>query len=94
MPYVRTRGNQLAIVHGERESGSGKVQQRILFTVYSRAEAFEILGRGSSAGRSRFEDLLQRQFPQLKFSWKKINRDIEKNLTCLPERYEYSGARL
>jgi hypothetical protein len=25
MPYVRTRGNQLAIVHGEREPGSGKV---------------------------------------------------------------------
>jgi tetratricopeptide (TPR) repeat protein len=94
MPYVRTRGNQLAIVHGEREPGSGKVHQRILFTVYSRAEALEIVGRGSSTGRSRFEDLLQRQFPQLKFSWKKIDRDIEKNLTCLPERYEYSGARL
>jgi hypothetical protein len=26
MPYVRTRGNQLAIVHGEREPGSGKVK--------------------------------------------------------------------
>jgi tetratricopeptide (TPR) repeat protein len=94
MPYVRTRGNQLAIVHGEREPGSGKVQQRILFTVYSKAEALEILGRGSATGRSRFEDLLQGRFPELKFSWKKIDRDIEKNLAALPEQYEYNGARL
>jgi tetratricopeptide (TPR) repeat protein len=94
MPYVRTRGNQLAIVHGEREPGSGKVRQRILFTVYSKAEALEILGRGSPRGGSRFRDLLQQQFPELKFSWKRIDRDIEKNLAALPERYEYDSARL
>lgn len=94
MPYVRTRGNQLAIVHGEREPGSGKVQQRILFTVYSKAEAREILGRGSSGGRSRFQSLLQEQFPELEFNWRKIGGDIEKNLAALPEQYEYDGARL
>jgi hypothetical protein len=35
MAYVRRRGNQLAIVQGEREPGTGKVQQRILFTLYN-----------------------------------------------------------
>ena len=29
MAYVRRRGNQVAIVHGERESNTGAVQQRI-----------------------------------------------------------------
>ena len=41
MAYVRRRGNQLAIVQGEREPGTGKVQQRILFTLYSKAEVLE-----------------------------------------------------
>lgn len=94
MPYLRTRGNQLAIVHGEREPGSGRVQQRILFTIYSKAEALEILGRAASKGASRFQSLLQRQFPELKFGWKKIHRDIDKNLAVLPDVYEYAGERL
>jgi len=45
VPYVRRRGNQLVLVHGEREPGTGKVQQRILFTFYSRPEALEAIGR-------------------------------------------------
>ena len=94
MPYVRTRGNQLAIVHGEREPVTGKVRQRILFTVYSKAEALEILGRGGADGASRFQQLLQGEFPDLKFNWRKIRRDIDKCLTVLPEQYEYAGERL
>ena len=66
MAYVRRRGNQLAIVHGEREPGTGKVQQRILFTIYSKEEAREILGRGEKQGRRHFEGLFRRQFPDIK----------------------------
>jgi tetratricopeptide (TPR) repeat protein len=33
-------------------------------------------------------------FGELEFSWKKVDRDIEKNLAALPEHYDYDGARL
>ena len=64
MAYLRRRGNQLAIVHGEREPGTGKVQQQILFTLYSKAEAREALGRGQEPqGAERFRRLLEREYP-------------------------------
>ena len=44
MAYVRRRGNQVAVVHGEREPNTRAVQQQILFTLYSRPEALEALG--------------------------------------------------
>ena len=46
MPYVRVRDRQVAIVHGVRDSETRKVEQQILFVLYSRAEAREALGRG------------------------------------------------
>jgi tetratricopeptide (TPR) repeat protein len=94
MAYVRRRGNQLAIVRGEREPGTGKVQQQILFTFYSKAEVHEALGRGSKAGADRFQHLLQREHPDVKFNWKTIRRSLDKDIDLLPERYEYKGERL
>lgn len=94
MAYVRRRGNQLAIVHGEREPHKGSVQQRVLFTLYSRAEALEVLGRGTKGAAERFRDLLQRQHPDLTFNWKKIRRAIEAQLDLLPDVYEYRSQRL
>src|SRR6266516_273146 len=94
MAYVRRRGNQLAIVHGEREPRSGSVQQRMLFTLYSRAEALEVLGRGAKGAAEAFRDLLQRQHPDLSFNWKKIRRAIEGQLDALPDVYQYRSQRL
>ena len=94
MPYVRRRGNQLAIVHGEREPGTGKVQQRILFTLYSKAEALEALGRRGEGGAERFRDLLEHQHPGLRFAWKAIRKAIAANLDVLPAEYEYRSQRL
>jgi hypothetical protein len=94
MPYVRTHGNQLAIVHGDREPGTGKVQQRVLFTIYSKDEALEILGRGKVGGDARFQALLEDQFSDIRFDWKGIRRGIEQNLKALPERYEHRSDRL
>lgn len=94
MSYVRTHGNQLAIVHGEREPGTGKVQQRTLFTIYSKDEALEILGRGAPGGDARFQALIEDQFSDIKFEWKGIRRGIEQNLKALPERYEHRSDRL
>lgn len=91
MPYLRSRGSQLVIVHGERRPRNPNVQQRILFTIYSKAEALEILGRGNGG---HFELLLQNQNPELRFNWKKIKKDIENHLALLPETYEHGGARL
>lgn len=93
MPYLRIRGSQLAIVHGEREPGNPNVQQRILFTIYSQAEALEILGRGSGKGHN-FEMLLEHEYPELRFNWKKIRTDIESHLAVLPETYENGEAHV
>jgi len=94
MAYVRRRGNQLAIVQGEREPGTGKVQQRILFTLYSKAEVLEAVGRETKGGAERFRHLLQREHPDVKFNWKVIRRALEKDLDLLPERYAYRPERL
>jgi tetratricopeptide (TPR) repeat protein len=94
MPYVRTHGNQLSIVHGEREPGTGKVGQRVLFTIYSKDEALEILGRGGPEGDARFQALLEDQFSDIRFDWKRIRRGIEQNLQALPEHYEHRSDRL
>lgn len=94
MPYVRTHGNQVAIVHGEREPGTGKVQQRVLFTIYSKDEAFEILGRRGPGADARFQALLEDQYSDIRFDWKGIRRAIEQSLKALPEHYEHRSDRL
>ena len=94
MAYVRQRGNQLAIVHGERDAETKKVEQRILFTLYSKAEAREALGRGGAQGSERFRRLLEKEYPDLKFNWKEIQRAIQANLAVLPDTYEYRSERL
>lgn len=94
MAYVRRRGNQLAIVRGEREPGTGKVQQRILFTIYSKAEALEILGRAEGHGRWNFEALFRQQFPEVRVDWTAVRRGIEDGLDCLPDVHEYRSGRL
>lgn len=94
MAYVRQRGNQLAIVHGVRDPETKKVEQQILFTLYSKAEALEALGKGEKDGAFRFRSLIESSHPTLRFDWKEILRSIEANLDVLPETYDYRSARL
>lgn len=94
MPYLRQRGNQLALVHGERDPETKKVEQRILFTIYSKAEALEMLGRGESGGAERFRGLLEHQYPDLKFDWKAIRKAVSDNVDVLPDQYQYREERL
>jgi len=89
MPYVRLRGNQVLIVHGEREPGTGKVEQRTLFTLYSQAEAREAVGDGAGS----FEHLIEMAHPDLHFEWKRIRREITRLVPSLPESYDYDEAR-
>jgi hypothetical protein len=67
MPYVRKRGKQIAIVHGERDPETGKVQQRILFTIYSKAEALRIIGRKDKSNARYFQDLLAHEYSGIRF---------------------------
>jgi len=93
MPYVRVRGNQLAIVHGVREPGTGKVLQQILFTIYSKPEALAIRGNGTD-GNHRFRAFWAHKYPDIKLDWKKIGRAIADNASVLPDRYDYGPERL
>lgn len=94
MAYARRRGNQLAIVHGARDPDSRKVEQQVLFTIYSQKEALEIIGRGQPAGPTEFRRALEAQNPGLWFDWNKIDAAIAQNLDALPENYDYVGTRL
>lgn len=94
MAYVRQRGKQLAIVHGERDPTTGKVEQRVLFTIHSRAEARELLGKNGQGGEQRFRSFMDLAYPELRLDWKAIHAGVRELLELLPESYEYEGTRL
>jgi tetratricopeptide (TPR) repeat protein len=94
MAYVRKRGKQLLIVKGNRDSQTGKVGQQTLFTIYSKAEALQILGRGNGGEASQFRSLFERQYPETKFNWSHLYEGIKDNLDVLPDLYEYKETRL
>ncbi len=94
MAYVRKRGKQLVIVQGERDPDGGKVRQQILFTIYSKAEALQILGRGNGGRSGQFRYLLEHQYPDIPFNWKKLGNAIADNVDILPDLYEYKGTRV
>lgn len=87
MAYVRRKGNQLTIVHGERNPGTGKVEQRVLFTLYSKAEALKAIGRSSNENRGAygFRSLLEHEYPGIRLNWDKIRQGIEDNINYLPD---------
>jgi len=94
MTRVRRTGNQLQIVHSERQAETGKVRQRVLFTICSRAEALAVLGRPDQTSMGLFRFLLERQYPDITFNWKAIQAAIERNLDALPDLYEYRPERV
>jgi hypothetical protein len=94
MAYVRRRGNQVAIVHGERDPETGQVDQRILFTLYSKAEILEALGRGADGRRERFQRLLEGEHPGICFNWRAIRKALAENKEFLPDLYEYKTTRV
>ena len=95
MAYLRRRGNQLAIVAGARNAETKRVEQRILFTLYSRPEALEVIGRGQDEhAAARFEMLMKNQHPDVAFNWKSLRKAIAADLKHLPESYAYGDSRL
>ena len=90
MAYVRRRGNQLAIVHGERDD-QGKVGQRLLVTLYSKAEALRILDDNppEGGGFPYFRTLIEHQYPSLRFNWEQIKKGVAENMEILPDLHPY-----
>jgi hypothetical protein len=90
MAYVRRKGNQVVMVHGERDAESGKVQQRTLFVFYSKAEALAATGKSSHW----FQQTLQDEYPAIRFDWKKLNAGIKEHMTTLPDLYAFKTERV
>lgn len=94
MPYARKRGNQIVIAHGFRDPETRKVNQQILFTIYSKAEALRILGQKSTGAAHHFQALLEGQHPGLKFDWPKIQAFVRSQMDVLPDLYPYKTERV
>lgn len=93
-PYVRVHGNQVALVHGVRDKVSRNVQQRTLFTLYSKTEARAAIGEHENSEHARyFQQLLQAANPNLKFNWKELNKQILEKMEVLPDTYPVQEER-
>jgi tetratricopeptide (TPR) repeat protein len=87
LAYVRARGSQVLIVHGERDPVTRKVGQRILFTIYSKEEAKQALA-DLERGGGAFGSLLQDGHRGLRFDWRRLARDLRAHLQVLPDEYD------
>ncbi len=94
MAYVRKRGNHLAIVHGSRDPETKKVDQRVLFTIHSRAEAREVQGKGDRHMQRYLCQHLEERYPHIRFDWKRIVSGIKKNMDALPDLHNYREDRI
>ncbi len=91
MAYLRKRGNQIALVQGERDPETGKVGQRVLFKFYSKKEAIAALD--DSQGRL-LQDLLELEHPGIRFAWKRIWWELARSVDYLPDDYEYRESEM
>ncbi len=85
MPYVRRRGAHLAIVHGSRHPETKKVEQQVLMTLHSKAEALAALGRTSEKRGWSFRQWMEHRYPEIRFNWPKLEKAIEEQMDDLPD---------
>jgi len=85
MAYVRKKGNQVVIVHGERDPRTGKVSQRVLFAFYTKAEALKAIGKRNRNENLSFRTFLETEYSELKFNWPKIQTGIVEHIDALPD---------
>ncbi len=76
MAYVRTKGKQVLLVHGARVPETGAVEQRTLFTFYTKAEIEAALGEH----RDLFRHLVEHSRPALRLDWGAIDNGLRDHL--------------
>lgn len=85
MAYVRKKGNQVVIVHGERDPRTGNVSQRVLFTFYTKAEALRAIGKRNRSESLSFRTFLETEYSEVKFNWPKIQSGLVEHMDVLPD---------
>jgi tetratricopeptide (TPR) repeat protein len=86
MPYVRERGNHLAIVHGARHPTTKKVEQQVLVTIHSKAEVLAAIGKTDlGRGGRQLRPLLEWRYPGVRFDWEVIERTLDEMKDRLPD---------
>lgn len=87
MPFVRRRGNQIAILQGFRDAETQKVKQHLLHSIRTRAEADAIVARDPEAEGlfGEFRRLMECSYPSLQFDWERIRAEIGELRAELPE---------
>ena len=90
MAYVRQKGNQVVIVHGQRNPVTNSVEQQTLFVFYSKAETKAATGKS----KQMFRQFLKDEFPEIRFDWKKLDAAITDNMAILPDLYPYKQGRV
>ncbi len=81
MAYVRTKGNQVLIVHGARAPETGAVEQQTLFTFYTKAEIEAALGEH----RDLFRHLVEDADASLRLNWEEIDKGLRAHLDHVPD---------
>lgn len=93
MPYVRRRGSHLAIVHGSRHPDSKKVEQHVLVTLHSKAEALAAIRRSKKGLGGDFHALMEHRYPEVRFDWAAIDAAIAEHMDHLPDLAKSREAR-
>ena len=94
MPFIRKRGNQLCLVHGVRNPESKQVEQKILFTFYSKAEVREAFGVPGAEGSHLFASLIEDEYSDIRFDWKRLKKQTQQQLDALPDIYPCQAERI
>ncbi len=93
MAYIRAHGNQLELVHGTRNPDTKQVEQQVLFTFYSKREALDAIGEGTSGADQSFRQLCEYEFSAIRFHWPSIQKRLRDQLHKLPDRGESDRQR-
>ena len=81
MAYVRTKGNQVLLVHGARSAETRGVEQQTLFTFYTKAEIEAAIGEH----REMFRHLVEAANPTLRLDWAAIENGLRSHLDQVPD---------